>query len=218
MAFTDTQQALRWWCQRQTLGDCYEAEAIRDGLLQESFALWRQLETAVPSTNATANSGLQLVSQAQLATIERLHGALQAMGDRLSPPYADDCLILALQHLLERRRVETPLLKLQTQFPSQWRSEPYQISRTVLTTVDELLHLVIGQTLTDLQPDMSVQLRSRHDRGELVVQFTYPAGELPPHPSRTPEFAYLRRAFQVLTRGRCFYQITTASVTWHLLW
>lgn len=218
MTFADTQQALRWWCQRQTLGDCCEAETIRDGLLQESFALWRQLETAIPSTNATANPSLQAFSQAQLATVERLHYALQAMGDRLSPPYADDCLILALQHLLERRQVEIPLLKLQTQFPSQWRSEPYQISRTVLSTVDELLHLVIGKTSSDLPPDIRVQLRSRCNRGELVVQFTYPAGNLPPHPGNTAEFAYLRRAFQILTKGRCFYQIASTSVTWHLLW
>jgi len=207
----ETRQALQWWCRRQTLRSYHEAEQIRDGLLQESFSLWRALEVSLAHPDAKPNQEWQK----QLELTERLHVALQQMSDRLSPPYSDDNMILALQYAIEMYRKQHPNLQLTLDLPVNWQAESYETIRTVLMTLDELLRIALAQTRFE-PPTIAIALRPLPGLGELVVQFTDPTQSL--SPLQVKEFAYLRRAFQILTSGKCFYRCKDASITWHFRW
>ncbi|MGB5975740.1 MAG: hypothetical protein WBG38_20610, partial [Nodosilinea sp.] len=85
---THPEQLLRWWHRHQTRWLTGEADTIRNGLLQDLFAIRRQIELVTDDETAG------------LATVEQLYDALEQLGNRLSSPYLEESLPLALQHAL----------------------------------------------------------------------------------------------------------------------
>jgi hypothetical protein len=199
----DMQRALQWWHSRQATQLYQEAESIRNGLLQESFTMRRSLELtlAQPIDRSTAE-------QDCLRAIEQLHGALKDLSDRLSPPYVDDSLPLAIQAVVTRWKVQRPLVCLQWKLPANWQPEPYDRSRLILAALDELLRLQLSETVERLV----VQLQQGGGWSELRLEFT------PIAPSGCQELRYLRRAFRFLSFGACFCQRTDQATAWYFRW
>jgi hypothetical protein len=94
-------RSLRWWHGQWSRHLHQEAEAIRNGLLQETFVLRRQIELY----QAQATTAEQV-----LATADQFHLALKALSDRLSPPYSDDSLPHALRHSVAAWQLRYPTL------------------------------------------------------------------------------------------------------------
>ena len=68
---------MQWWFQSQSVKLATEAEAIRDGLLQESFSVRRTLESLTGRENLSTQE-----SQAWLKTLEQFHYSLIDVSDR----------------------------------------------------------------------------------------------------------------------------------------
>ena len=98
------QSALQWWHQRQCDRQHHSAELIRDGLLQNLFALRRSLELT--------HAQQQPVSAEQLHQLESLYGELETISNHLSPAFSRDNVTLAMQHILNRWQSEHPTVTL----------------------------------------------------------------------------------------------------------
>lgn len=211
VSYLGAQQAVRWWHHRQTMQLHHEAEQIRDGLLQEVFTLRRQLELSLigPDQSSTA------VSQHWLTVIEQFHTSLKTLSDQLSPPFLGESLPLAIQASLESWRSRYPLVQLDVMLPVDWQQEPYEHSRAILMALNELLRIYVSDPLTEAS--VSVNLNLRGHLSQLKVHITY-AAELPNRQPCLQESDCLRRSFQFLTGGSCFYRCRTGAIVWYFRW
>lgn len=203
---------MQWWSQRQSLYLQRQAEEIRDGLLQDLFTMRRNLELGVAN-------GVEISAQncqTWLAQIEKVHHALEQLGNSLSPPYIEESLPLAIQYLLERGKI----LDAQTHFclevPSQWSDRTPEYSRIVLMALYELLRIAMPKSLVE-QP-LSIRLAARQERGELTVQIVYPDKTKLATFFHLKELKYLSQAFQLLTSGSCACQSQGTTLTWRFCW
>ena len=105
---TNSQQALQWWIQRQIDRQHQSAERIRDGLLQDLFAIRRSLENIQDEPPSITTQHLAQV----MTQLDTLHVDLEAISNHLSPPFAFDNLNLAVQHLLQQWQQQHPTVSL----------------------------------------------------------------------------------------------------------
>lgn len=206
----EAQRALQWWYGRQSSQLCHQAEGIRNGLLQESFTVRRNLELALLEDGERSEQP----QQEWLVKIDRLHHALRKLSDQLSPPYLDDSLPLAIQSVLESWKSRSLRYRFGWELPAEWRPESHERSRVVLMALDELLRLTF---LDGSGGAVAVQLHQRGDLGELSVQFSDLDRPTPPR-SVAKELAYLKRAFRFLTFGECFCRHIDQTVVWYFRW
>ena len=134
------QQAWHWWYSQQQQQQQYQAEIVRDGLLQEAFALRRCLE------------GSPTISAPYLEQSIQFYRALENLSNQLSPPFIEDSLPLALQFLLKHHgQLETSLT---LEPDTDWASDKSESNQTVVAVVAELLPLLAQEA----QPPLQVQL------------------------------------------------------------
>ncbi len=214
-----TQRALHWWQRRQALQSHQVAEEIRNGLLQKSFSLRRHLEVAL-----AAAPGSGTLNQDWLQTLEALHHDFKDLSDRLSPPYLEESLPLAIQYRVTEWQHHYPGWRFQCDFPAEWPSESPEHSRVILTMLDELLRIVCVPALSPpsldlaLSPSIQLDLQVNHVQAALNVQIGPSATG---QPGLNPESADLRdlaRAFAALTGGRCVYQPQSPGLTSYWCW
>jgi hypothetical protein len=210
VSWHQTQAALQWWEGRRTLRLDQQAEYIREGLLQELFTMRRCLELSeTPDPSHTQH-------QHWLSQVEKLHQSLEQLGYQLSPPYSEESLPLALQHLLQQWQRRPPTCKIELDLPLQWQEQRSESNRLVITALDELLQLVLPQDAVGLSAQIC--LRTQGHRAELALQVMYPDPTLRSQVCRARELRYLERAFEVLAAGRCFQQQRGATASWRLSW
>jgi hypothetical protein len=207
-----TQRALIWWNSRQSIRMCQEAETIRNGLLQESFILRRNLELL--GANCLPNHHLQ--ENYYLTTIEKFHHSLKELSDYLSPAYIDDSLPLAIRSILEMWKLRFPELNMDIELTSDLHDTSHQLNRVILTVLEELLQLTFLNVLTS--PAMFVSLKSRGDSNQFIVSFSYNNVSKSSKSSHSVEFGYLRRMYKLLTFGECIYRLKDNTETWYFLW
>lgn len=212
VAQAQVQQALQWWYHRQCVRLCNEAEAIRDGRLQEAFIIRRYLELSL--FYSEENSMLSV--QAWLSTIEHLHNSLRELSDYLSPPYLNESLPLAIQQVVESWKVRYPAAQFSVELPADCQPQSYDRSRIVLTTLDELLYLVMLEGVPT--PIITICLNLHQPRHQLMVQFAYPNSLTPSVDARSSELEHLSRAFCFLTWGGCTCRRTQQTITWYFRW
>ncbi len=203
-------QTLRWWYQRQSAQLCCEAERIREGLLQESFALRRSLELALSNDRVCTQE-----VQNWLAQLEAIQHSLEAVTHRLSPPYLDDSLPLAVQHVLKQWQTTHPEVQVKVELPTDWNEEPIEQRCVILSFLNELLRLIAFQPQPEivLQVRLSQQAQSRR----LIIQLdTSNVSDLLSNARR--ELMYLQEFFQVMTAGKCYCQRQSSTVTWCCQW
>lgn len=210
MSQFEAQRSLRWWYSRQLVEHCRDAETIRDGLLQEAFTLRRHLELSMlNSTHITEEANQEL-----LTTFERFHHDLRELSDRLSPPFLDDSLPLAIQHLLNRWQVNYPLIQVESNLPSDWPVETYEQSRLILATLDELIRMSVSDTAATTT--IMLGLTAQKGVSELTMEIQpLPQTMVLPH---LQELHYLEKSFQCLMPGQCSIQQINEMVRGHFRW
>jgi hypothetical protein len=206
-----TRQALRWWFEQRQRWLCREAEQVRNGLLQNTFVMRRRLELSLDEE----------MQQTWIEQMKHLDGHLVQLSDNLAPPYGEVSLPLAIRDWAKRFEAiatEGAQRAIALTLPNTCHSETMIRSQMILTSLDQLLHLVATPNNADVEMPISIELRNRQHWGELVVQIHYASIEAAQRVRRSPEFKYLPRAFQVLASGRCSYQRQEQTVSWCFQW
>lgn len=200
---TDSGQLLRWWHQHQAQWLASEADSVRNGLLQDLFVVRRKLELVAKEDENT------------LATVERLYHALEHLGDRLSSPYSQESLPLAMQHLLKDW---PPQLPLTVNLPIQWSAEPREHVMLLLSVVEHLKQLLV----TQLNPPQgcTISLAEEPDHKQFTVQFdsVAEASLLLANLCESNDWAYYLSTFEVLTGGQVRCSHTGDHMSWQFIW
>ncbi|OKH43537.1 hypothetical protein NIES30_24780 [Phormidium tenue NIES-30] len=192
---------MRWWHRHQAQWLNREADAIRNGLLQDLFAVRRQLEL--------------LPGSGGLAAVEHLYQSLADLGNRLSSPYLHDSLPLAIQQALADWPPQVPA---RAELPSQWPTEPIEHTLLLLAVLNHL-----GQALA-AQPSLPqvcvVSLAAGPDRKRLTVAVDYesavPAALLDLDQAETWR-AYLT-TFDLFSQGQASATHGGAALRWFFDW
>lgn len=227
-SFWKMQRALQWWQSRQENQLHQAAEEIRNGLLQKSFSLRRNLEVAQNSSMVSDRSetiGAHTPSQTWLNTLEDLNHDLKTLSDRLSPLYLGDSLPLALHARADQWRVVYPNCQFTLDLPTEWLPETYEWSQVLIVALDELFHLILSPSIPklsvalclNLEPemgDLSVQIRETE--AQLETQLEVQSTDLKFVPQE--QLSYIALAFAALTAGRCRYQQTQNYLSSNFRW
>lgn len=209
------QQALRWWYRQHVLRLVDEAEAVRNGVLQDAFTLRRTLELSSAQQAAVELCSIPIATadgEFLLTTLEALHHSLQRFSDFLSPPYLEDNFPLAIDHLLKSHQQQHLHLALDLSMPEQWQPDAYEQSRIVWIAIDEFLRLALAQC--PLAQSISACLTQETHAHQLVVKVFYSQR---PH-DEIVELSYLRRSAQFLTAGTCAYHQECEALIWSMCW
>jgi len=202
---TDPAQLLRWWHRHQAQWLTCEADRIRNGLLQDLFAVRRQLELQ------TGENGLGTVEH----LVEHLYADLDALGNRLSSPYAQESLPLAIQHALQDW---PPALALKLNLPTDWPDEPTEHISLLLLGLDHLRHTLMAQA--SLPQSIHICLVEQVAGKQLTLDLSYddavPPGLLTLWEAE--DWLYPVATFEVLSQGRVSYRCESNTLEWIFDW
>jgi hypothetical protein len=186
--------ALQWWQDCWLKDAAQQAEKLRDGTLQELLALRRNVELSLLTGLSPSSSEMAV----WLAKLELLYQNLDRLGDRLNPPYLEDDLDLALQHLIGPWIDRHPEITLSVQYP-QCLSIP-GFNRILLFAIEQLLLLFL-----QLQDMMILRVRLIQENNlsilRLCLDLTQEKSEN--LNSVLQKIEYLQLVFPVLVDG-CF--------------
>lgn len=206
------EQALQWWYNQQSRQLTWEAAQIRDCLLQESCAMRRSLELdQIKSDNVSHTSNHNWIERLQI-----FHTYLQELGDRLSPPYLEEGLPFAIEHLVKKWQIAQPDYEFQLQPTPKWRQQSPDRERLILTTIDELLKL----ELTDFgkKAFIFVDLQQNEQDNQLKIIISPLKSDLVVSSAKPRDLEYLSQSFRVLTSGTWITQTQTRTTTYCLKW
>ncbi len=218
--------AWQWWHEQQALQLHHQAEVIRDGLLQQTFAFRRYLESAEQHTLKRADSAQPAAEQTS-QWMERFQGfyqSLESLSNELSPPFVADSLPLALQFALKdwarcqqlSQGELQPPVALQFDLPADWPTGSPQKNQTVLSTVTGLLNALIP-------PDNFFrQLQLTLSRESALCTLTFRLSGSNPQTLQTmpeqPEVQHLKEIFHSLVAGRLEIGYEGTSLAGQLRW
>lgn len=206
------QKALQWWSYRQSARLLLEAEQIRDGLLQETFTMRRNLDLLFLDDLSLPNDKVQ----DSIKRIENFHHSLVKLSDRLFPESLQDSFPLAIESLVEPWLVSNPHLHFHIDMPISWRHEPGERGLIILTLLQELLTVTLSELLRPVS--IYISLKSNNGLGKLTVKINYSQTSSIFFNSSLIELDYLSRSCQLLTSGKCIYHIQNLTVSWCLSW
>ncbi|HEY9764314.1 MAG TPA: hypothetical protein V6D07_17430 [Trichocoleus sp.] len=207
---------VRWCYRHQAQALHTEAETIRNGILQDLFALRRKLELSCP---LVGGEGCVEAEEPCLGDIEQIYAALETLSDRLSSPYLQDSLPLAIQHALQPWQMAVGLA---LDLPSTWAAEPPEHIALILTLLRHSLS-ALATVSAHCQLSLHSQPQSRH----LTLRATYDP-QLPspflatvaatPSPSQGDDLPHLLQAFQAITGGETAWEHQPGETLWQLCW
>jgi hypothetical protein len=225
------QRSLQWWYRQHVLRLFDEAEAVRNGILQDAFTLRRTLELAPapprrvssevsPSEPSPSEPPAVLLPGADketlLTTLGELHDSLKRFSDFLSPPYLEDSFPLAIDHLFKSHHQQHPGIVLELSIPDHWQPDSYEQSRIVWMAIDEFLRLTL--TRLDSVRSISACLTQHAHTRELVVRIVASSLNRQNIADALKELAYLSRSAQFLTAGTCTYRQDDEALIWSMCW
>lgn len=202
-----TQHALQWWHQRQVDRLHDGAELIRDGVLQDLFAIRRTLELA--------HEECEPASQKSLQQLEALHQRLEQVSNTLSPAFIQDSLPLAIQHWLHLWQGQHPQVSVTVHFADQEQAS-IPINRIVLMTLDEWLRLVSPHLSSDAALELALKRQGRLTF--LTVRVKEPVPQKQRAIAHLQDLAYLHRSFQFLTGGHSQQGVHGLWIEWQFSW
>lgn len=219
------QQAWQWWHTRQASLAHFKAESIRDGLLQQTFAFRRYLETAGEPTGE-AMTGRAIAPHPPLNNthpqntqwIEKLqtfHQSLEGLSNDLSPPFLEDSFPLALQFTVKAAVPSATLL-----LPAQWDEASAQQNQSVLSVVTELISLLKAShepTATDPLA-LRVELKSVDEINTLTVQLDNACSQTMSKILEMTEIQHLKEIFHSLVAGQLDIRGQSTSLIGCLRW
>ncbi|MGB7087673.1 MAG: hypothetical protein WBD47_19090 [Phormidesmis sp.] len=233
--------AWQWWHEQQALQLHHQAESIRDGLLQQTFAFRRYLENSPESylenssksvSENTENTDRHLASHQPAATptthwleqFQTFYQSLESLSNDLSPPFVADSLPLALQFVLKdwarcqgfSLGSEQAQRTLQLDLPADWPLGSPAKNKIILSIVTRLLSLLTSPDTRSQQ----LQLTLSHELDLRTLSFTLD-GNKPQSIeaiSRSPEIQHLKEIFHSLAAGRLEISHEGELVTGQLCW
>ncbi|MGB3613531.1 MAG: hypothetical protein WBA10_07020 [Elainellaceae cyanobacterium] len=206
-----SQHALTWWHQRQVDRLHDSAELIRDGLLQELFAIRRGLELASDEDGLDTQASLQ----DGLRQLEALHLQLETVSNLLSPAFVQDSFPLAVQYSLKAWGQRHPAITLTTQL-SHRKTAPDFSSRITLTSLEELLRL----TSDNLEAGTEITINSNDEElsSSLTVQIKNLTCDRIRSIAQIEELRHLQKSFEFLTGGLMQQQADDRQIRWEFVW
>jgi hypothetical protein len=197
-------QAFRWWSERQFRHQGLESDRIRNGIMQEMFALRRGIELSPKQDVVTQNS------MDWLEQVKHLQRSLELLCHQLSPPFIEDSLPLTIQSMSEFWQLELSCT-IQVDVPTDWQAEPQDKNHVVLAVLSELLRLSAFYC-QGAQP-IQIKLTQVDQVAELMVR-----AETAEALAHSEEWTYLSRCFRYLVGGTGTCQQTPEAITWLLKW
>lgn len=199
------ERALQWWYEQQSRQLTWEAMQIRDSLLQESFAVRRSLELSQIKPDNLS-----------IERFEIFHAYLKELSDRLSPPYLEEGLPLAIEYLVQKWQTAKPNCELQFQSTLQWQQSVSKRNRIILTAVDELLKLEIADFMKKAFIVLDLQQTEKDNQLKITIEPL--ASDLVMSSTKFRDLEYLSQFFRVLTSGTWQTQTKQATTTYYLRW
>ncbi len=218
------QQAWQWWHQQQAIQSHHTAESIRDGLLQQTFAFRRYLETADQSTDAPNPQQ----TRRWLERFQTFYQSLETLSDELSPPFIADSLPLALKFTITSwqffpAQSETaPAIHFD--LPTDWPPSSAHQNQAVLSVVTALLTLLLpkGQSKSHGKGHSANQLNVALSRADASNILTLEIESEPTLVTSTvtelEEFQHLKEIFHSLTAGQLEISQAGSALTSRLCW
>lgn len=206
------QKALQWWSYRQSGKLLLEAEHIRDGLLQETFTMRRNLDLLFLDNVNLPNTQVQ----DSLKRIENFHHSLVKLSDRLFPESLQDSFPLAIESLLESWLASNPHIYFHIDMPIYWRYEPGERGLIILSLLEEFLTITLSEIFIPNSVHLSLKLKN--EIGKIAVKITYSEkSSFFPNPYSI-ELDYLCQICQLLTSSKCFYHSHDFTIFWYFSW
>ncbi len=214
------QRAWQWWHQHQALQSHRTAESIRDGLLQQTFAFRRYLET-LEERGATPSSPEQTARW--LERFQTFYESLETLSDELSPPFLADSLPLALKFTLNHwafspsescQRERGPTL--QFNLPTDWPHSAAHQNQVILSIVAALLTLLVPQGQSINQVD--IDLHHAEAFNTLTLKIDSKPGQSISKISELAELQHLKEIFHSLTAGQLDISQQGNYLTGRLCW
>ncbi len=203
-------QTAQWWEAKQRLRVNRQVERVRDGLMQDLFTIRRRIELLDHQSDVDIHALLQQIST--------MHHDLEHLTEHLSPPYIEDSLPLAIQNLVEQQR-QGLSLPINLDLPANWLHSSATQNHTIVLMLDELIYLTIQPKTTQ---SIHLALSTRTDQGIvqglLTMSVMYANRDVCTAVQQSQEVAYLCRAFQLLTSGRCTQTRQDAVGQWQFRW
>lgn len=208
---------MRWWEARRQARSHHQAEALRNGAVQDLFALRQRLELLLMTPDPTQDGPEQ--GKTMLTMLDNLSAQLERTGDSLSPPFSEDDLSLALRQAIAQQ--------LQSYYPKvtlDWNASRETVAalevsteqiRLLVAAVETVLELWLDPELKGESEESQEQSRSlcihlNKIREKVQLQLT----AMPwPQSIQTTEADKLCHAFRVLG-GSCQYELQLQKITW----
>lgn len=207
-AYQKAQRSLQWWHGKQVMKLRHEAEELRNGLLQETFVLRRNLEVSLATPGKPSEcSGLE--------SVERVYGSLKDLSDRLSPPYIDESLPHAIQHQLQEWQSRYSAIPMEAVVPADWPLDRYEQHRAILLILDELLEISLAELPTP--ESISLHLWQQPQQAHLSIQLMQPQSSINSDLD-SAKLSHLKQIFRLLISGQCSCHFTDSAITWHFFW
>jgi hypothetical protein len=215
MNFYQVRQAFQWWSRQQFRQQWSESDRIRNGVMQDLFAMYRGIEV---SQLQGANSILQN-SKTWLEQAGQIQRSLEQLSHHLSPLFLEDSLPLALQATVSGWQAKTQHL-IHVDVPLDWQANVQEHNQVVLNTLLAILETISSHQASSLdltEHPIQICLAQRDNFAELLIEIegTRSSGKAI---ARSQEWIYLRRCFHYLTGGRCIYRYRKNTLTWCLRW
>lgn len=212
----EVRRSLRWWQTRQNQRLLQAAAAIRDGLLQDSFVVRRNLELLL-----THPSGLEASGDKKcLTALEQLHASLKELSNCLSPSYLETSFPLAVEHILDEWRSQFPNLTIAIKVAPDWQHATNEYDQFILMLLQELLRLTLDNS-TNRPSFYAINADLRQYKNTIYameIEFGYLDILTLKRSLTTTDLRYLKRIFHLITEGQCWYRQHDLSVTWYFRW
>lgn len=211
--------AWQWWYRRQVSRLHHSAESIRNGLLQHTFALRRQLEST--EKNQPANNPTQ---DQWLDDVQTIYHSLERLSNDLLPPFLIDNLPLAFNFAVQARQYAAPSLKLSLELPTDWPNDSTEPdvaykNQMLLSVFIELLTLLIDRRESAQQ--LRIVLKCYASQRSLSIEIVDSDSTALRCIAQKQEVQYIQEIFQTLSGGQLELAqegtVLTAQMNWHSL-
>lgn len=214
----DESKLLRWWHQHQAQKLGQVSDRIRNGLLQELFAVRRQLEiSSQEQRDVTAYNYNRL-----LADLERIYDQLEHLSHDLNSPFVNSCpdsLPIALQHAVQPWKDE---LTLNIELPITWPTEPIEHVRLFINVVDTFFSPLATNNLKKTKQqslNCGIELIQWTTAGTTTKKLTcYASGNIAFFDAYAESLSPLLETFQILTQGEYHQILQPQQIEWTLHW
>jgi hypothetical protein len=151
--------------------------------------------------------------------IERLeifHTYLQELCDRLSPPYLEEGLPLAIEYLVKKWQIAQPDWQVQLQLTPQWQQQSSEDNRLILTTINELLKLESRDFVKEAFIFLDLQQNEQDNQLKIMIRLFNSDSVV--SSDKSHDLKYLSQSFRVLTSGTWITQTKNKTTIYCLKW